>query len=95
MGLHDCSRPGGLAEPPKKGFFVAGFSKAKKSARASLATSNSTQRNKRDNGSMTARLEKSETIFKQLKQLKELMDSEVLNREEFEQQKSVLCKEHL
>ena len=50
-----------VAEPQKKRFFVAESSnKAKKSAGASLATSDSTQRNKGDNGSMMARLERRE-----------------------------------
>ena len=52
-----------VVEPTKERFFGAESSKAKKSAGASLATSDSTQRNKGDNGSMMARLEKREFLI--------------------------------
>ena len=87
MGLHDCSSSSRCRRTTEEEIFGAESSKAKKSAGASLATSDSTQRNKGDNGSMMARLEKRENILNQLKQLKELMASEDLNREEFEKER--------
>ena len=51
-----------VVEPTKERFFGAESSKAKTPAGASLATSDSTQRHKGDNGSMMARLKRREKI---------------------------------